>query len=139
MPDNLNASVDHAEALRPLIPDGMTMPEMALRFILAHPTVSTIIPGMRKLRHVESNIGTSDGDALPPNWSRPCAPTAGIAARPSGRSRDGAGPVRREPHPPAPSPSKWRGGDKHAALLHEACFFFFLPLASAPTIPPART
>ena len=64
MPDNLNASVDHAEALRPLIPDGMTMPEMALRFILAHPTVSTIIPGMRKLRHVESNIGTSDGAAL---------------------------------------------------------------------------
>ncbi|NDJ78815.1 MAG: aldo/keto reductase, partial [Chloroflexi bacterium] len=43
--ENLNASVDHAEALRPLIPDGMTMPEMALRFILSHPVVSTTIPG----------------------------------------------------------------------------------------------
>lgn len=64
VPENLNASVDHAEALRPLIPDGMSMPEMAMRFILAHPTVSTIIPGMRKLRHVDSNIGTSDGQAL---------------------------------------------------------------------------
>jgi aryl-alcohol dehydrogenase-like predicted oxidoreductase len=65
VPENLHASVDRAEALRPLIPDGMTMPEMALRFILANKTVSTIIPGMRKLRHVEQNIAASDGAALP--------------------------------------------------------------------------
>ena len=65
VPENLNASVDRAEALRPLIPAGMTMPEMALRFILANPSVSTIIPGMRKLRHVQANIATSDGQALP--------------------------------------------------------------------------
>jgi aryl-alcohol dehydrogenase-like predicted oxidoreductase len=42
----------------------MTMPEMAMRFILSHPTVSTVIPGMRKLRHVESNIAASDGKGL---------------------------------------------------------------------------
>ncbi len=65
VPANLNASVDRAEALRPLIPAGMTMPELALRFILANPNVSTVIPGMRKLRHVEANIGASDGQALP--------------------------------------------------------------------------
>lgn len=65
VPENLNASVERAEALRPLIPDGMTMPDMAMRFILSHPTVSTVIPGMRKLRHVESNIATSDGKGLP--------------------------------------------------------------------------
>ena len=65
VPENLNASVDHAEALRPLIPEGMTMPEMALRFILANPDVCTIIPGMRKLRHVEANIATSDSKRLP--------------------------------------------------------------------------
>jgi aryl-alcohol dehydrogenase-like predicted oxidoreductase len=65
VPENLNASVDRAEALRPLIPEGMTMPEVALRFILANKTVSTIIPGMRKLKHVESNIAASDGKALP--------------------------------------------------------------------------
>ncbi len=64
VPANLHASVDHAEALRPIIPAGMTMPEMAMRFILSHPTVSTVIPGMRKLRHVESNIATSDGQRL---------------------------------------------------------------------------
>lgn len=65
VPENLRASVDRAEALRPLIPAGMTMPEMALRFILANPDVGTIIPGMRKRRHVEQNIATSDGQGLP--------------------------------------------------------------------------
>ena len=65
--ENLDESVDRAEALRPLVPEGMTMAEMALRFILAEPTVSTIIPGMRKIRNVESNIACSDGETLPPN------------------------------------------------------------------------
>lgn len=65
VPENLHASVDHAEALRPLVPEGMTMAEMAMRFILNNPTVSTIIPGMRKLKHVESNIATSDAGPLP--------------------------------------------------------------------------
>ncbi|HVU14758.1 MAG TPA: aldo/keto reductase [Phototrophicaceae bacterium] len=65
VPENLNSSVDHAEALRPLIPPGMTMAQMALRFILANPTVSTIIPGMRKLRNVDENSATSDGKTLP--------------------------------------------------------------------------
>jgi aryl-alcohol dehydrogenase-like predicted oxidoreductase len=65
VPENLNASVDRAEALRPLVPEGMTMAELALRFILANPDVGTIIPGMRRIRNVEMNIGTSDGQTLP--------------------------------------------------------------------------
>lgn len=65
VPQNLIPSVERADALKPLVPDGMTMPEMALRFILNNPTVSTIIPGMRKLNHVESNIATSDAGPLP--------------------------------------------------------------------------
>ncbi len=64
VPENLNSSVDHAEALRPLIPQGMTMAELALRFILANDDVHTIIPGMRKIRNVEANIATSDGKLL---------------------------------------------------------------------------
>jgi aryl-alcohol dehydrogenase-like predicted oxidoreductase len=64
VPENLNSSVDHADALRPLIPQGMTMAEMALRFILCNDDVHTIIPGMRKVRNVEANIGTSDGKKL---------------------------------------------------------------------------
>jgi len=49
VPENLIASVEHADALKPLLPEGMTMPEMALRFILSNTDVSTTIPGMRKL------------------------------------------------------------------------------------------
>ncbi len=64
VPENLNSSVEHADALKPLIPDGMTMPEMALRFILANDDVATTIPGMRKLPHVKSNIAASDGKTL---------------------------------------------------------------------------
>jgi aryl-alcohol dehydrogenase-like predicted oxidoreductase len=66
VPENLNASVDHAEALRPLVPEGLTMPELALRWILTDPRVSTIIPGMRKKRNVEANIAASDGRVLAP-------------------------------------------------------------------------
>ncbi len=65
VPENLNASVDRAEALRPLVPEGMSMPDMALRFILSNPDVSTTIPGMRKLSHVSTNIAASDAGPLP--------------------------------------------------------------------------
>jgi aryl-alcohol dehydrogenase-like predicted oxidoreductase len=65
VPENLNASVDHVDALKPLVPAGMTLPEMALRFILSNPDVSTTIPGMRKLRNVEANMRASDGKGLP--------------------------------------------------------------------------
>jgi aryl-alcohol dehydrogenase-like predicted oxidoreductase len=65
-PENLKASVERAEALRSLIPPGMTMPEMALRFILANPDVSTIIPGMRRPRHVESNLAAGEAGPLEP-------------------------------------------------------------------------
>ena len=64
VPENLNSSVDHADALKPLIPNGMTMPEMALRFILANPDVATTIPGMRQIRNVEANCAASDANAL---------------------------------------------------------------------------
>jgi aryl-alcohol dehydrogenase-like predicted oxidoreductase len=66
VPENLNASVDRAEALRPLVPSGMTMPELAMRWILQNPDVSTVIPGMRKLKHVEANVACSDGQSLDP-------------------------------------------------------------------------
>lgn len=64
VPENLHSSVEHAEALKPLIPEGMNLPEMALRFILSNPDVGTTIPGMRKLRNVEANMQASDGKGL---------------------------------------------------------------------------
>ena len=63
--ENLKKSVERAEALKPLLRDGLTMPEMALRFILNNPDVSTIIPGMRKIRNVEANIGAGEKGTLP--------------------------------------------------------------------------
>lgn len=66
VPENLSASVERAEKLKALLPDGMSLPSMALRFILSNPDVSTIIPGMRRLRHVESNIDASSAGALSP-------------------------------------------------------------------------
>ena len=65
VPENLKSSVEHADAIRPLVPDDMTMPEMALRFILNESRVQTIIPGMRKTAHVRMNISASDSGPLP--------------------------------------------------------------------------
>jgi aryl-alcohol dehydrogenase-like predicted oxidoreductase len=65
VPENLKASVEHADALKPLLRDGMTLPEMALRFILNNPDVATIIPGMRKLKNVDGNVAADDKGPLP--------------------------------------------------------------------------
>jgi aryl-alcohol dehydrogenase-like predicted oxidoreductase len=65
-PENLLPSVERGERLKPLVPPGMTMPEMALRWILASPAVDTIIPGMRKAKHVRANAAAGDGRLLPP-------------------------------------------------------------------------
>lgn len=66
VPDNLKASVARADALKPLLPAGMNLSEMALRFILTNPDVSAVIPGMRTLEHVDSNVAASDAGPLSP-------------------------------------------------------------------------
>jgi aryl-alcohol dehydrogenase-like predicted oxidoreductase len=73
-PENLTASLERVEALKQLLlrwnyehagEGKITLPELALRFILSNADVSTIIPGMRQLRNVEMNIGASDAGPLP--------------------------------------------------------------------------
>ena len=64
VPENLIPSVERADQLRILIPEGMTMAELSLRFITMNSTVSTIIPGMRKAKNVLANTATSDGEGL---------------------------------------------------------------------------
>ena len=66
VPENLIPSVERADALKPLVPNDSSLPDMALRFILANPDVSTIIPGMRKPAHVKSNLAASDAPPLSP-------------------------------------------------------------------------
>jgi aryl-alcohol dehydrogenase-like predicted oxidoreductase len=46
---------------------GIAMEEMAetsIRFTLSHPAVSSVIPGMRSVRHAEANCGSGDGKGL---------------------------------------------------------------------------
>lgn len=62
--DRLNATLDHVDALSKDLAPGEPMAESALRFILACPDVSTVIPGMRRVRHVEQNLGASDRGPL---------------------------------------------------------------------------
>ena len=64
-PENLGPTVDRVEALQKVVPDGMTLPELALRFVLHHPAVSVVIPGMRSPGHVRSNLAASDAPPLP--------------------------------------------------------------------------
>jgi aryl-alcohol dehydrogenase-like predicted oxidoreductase len=65
VPENLISSVAHADALKSVVPTGMTMPEMALRFILSNPTVGAVIPGMRTRAYVDANVAASDAGPLP--------------------------------------------------------------------------
>jgi aryl-alcohol dehydrogenase-like predicted oxidoreductase len=51
------------EQITPLVPQGMTLAQMALRWILDHPAVTTAIPGGRRPTQIEENARTSD---LPP-------------------------------------------------------------------------
>jgi aryl-alcohol dehydrogenase-like predicted oxidoreductase len=64
-PENLAATLPRVENLKAIVPAEMMLPEMALRFILSNPDVSTTIIGMRKPDHVRSNIATSDAESLP--------------------------------------------------------------------------
>ena len=54
----------------------MDLPELALRFILEHPAVSTTIPGMRRPAHVERNLAASDGVAAAAPAAREALKTA---------------------------------------------------------------
>jgi aryl-alcohol dehydrogenase-like predicted oxidoreductase len=63
-PENLGKTIERVEKLKKIVPAGMTLPEMAMRFILSNPVVSTTIAGMRKAEHVRENIATSDAGPL---------------------------------------------------------------------------
>jgi len=79
-PERRTETLARVDRLESLIPEGMDLPELALRFILENPAVATTIPGMRRPGHVERNLAASDGVRLPPRlrdalrahrWNRP--------------------------------------------------------------------
>ncbi len=63
-PERLGATLTRVEALRAEVPAGLTLSEMALKFILGNQDVSTVIPGMRRPAHVEANLAASDDQRL---------------------------------------------------------------------------
>jgi len=64
-PQNLQATLARVARVQDDLPAGTDLPELALRFILHHPAVSTVIPGMRTQRHVARNLAASDGRPFP--------------------------------------------------------------------------
>ena len=64
-PENLAPTIERVERLKHILPDSMTLPELAIRFVLSNPTVSTTIVGMRKPEHVAANVSYSDKGPLP--------------------------------------------------------------------------
>lgn len=61
----LDETLDRVEAMDRALPAGASLPETALRFILSHDAVSTVIPGMRRPHHVRANLAASDAGPLP--------------------------------------------------------------------------
>lgn len=82
-PDNLDATMDRVDALLEIVPPGMSLSDLALRFILSNDDVDVVIPGMRKPQHVRANLAAADAGPLDPGvlqrlrahrWDREPAP-----------------------------------------------------------------
>jgi aryl-alcohol dehydrogenase-like predicted oxidoreductase len=69
-PENLANTLERVDKLKQILPRGMSLPQMALRFVLSHPALSTTIVGMRKLEHVRENVALSDQGPLPADLLR---------------------------------------------------------------------
>ncbi len=62
----LRETCERVDRLRPFLTgEATTLPQLALKFCLSHPAVSTVIPGMRRPEHVEANCAASDAKPLP--------------------------------------------------------------------------
>ena len=59
--EKLAATLPRVDEVKKDVPAGMTLPELALRFILASRDVTTVIPGMRRVTHVDANLAAGDG------------------------------------------------------------------------------
>jgi aryl-alcohol dehydrogenase-like predicted oxidoreductase len=66
-PERLKEFMPRLEELKKLLgKEAMTLPELALRYLLTWDEVSTVIPGTRKVKNVEANVSVSDGRKLSP-------------------------------------------------------------------------
>lgn len=65
--DRLARTIERVEAIRADVQNsGYTMPQAALKWVLAHPAVSVVIPGIRTVAQAEANLAVSDLPPMPP-------------------------------------------------------------------------
>jgi aryl-alcohol dehydrogenase-like predicted oxidoreductase len=57
---NFDVALEAVEEIRRLLPEGVSMANFALRWILDHEAVSCVIPGARNEQQVIQNVGASD-------------------------------------------------------------------------------
>ena len=64
-PERKNEVLKRVDEIAKLLDgEAHSLPELALRYVLHDDAVSTVIPGMRRVKHVESNCSVSDGKKL---------------------------------------------------------------------------
>jgi aryl-alcohol dehydrogenase-like predicted oxidoreductase len=56
--------LEAVEALRPIVPQGQSMAQFALRWITMHPAVTCAIPGGKRAAQVADNVSAADLPAL---------------------------------------------------------------------------
>jgi aryl-alcohol dehydrogenase-like predicted oxidoreductase len=62
---DFDTGLDVVEQLRPLVPDGATLAQLALRWILDFDAVTTVIPGAKTEEQARANAAASDLAPLP--------------------------------------------------------------------------
>jgi aryl-alcohol dehydrogenase-like predicted oxidoreductase len=61
---NLDVAFAAVDELKPLVPSGATLAQLALRWILMHPAVTCAIPGAKTPEQAESNVASADLPSL---------------------------------------------------------------------------
>lgn len=64
---DFETGVEAADELKAIVPEGYTLAQTALRWILMHPAVSTVIPGAKNPQQARANALASNMDMLPPS------------------------------------------------------------------------
>ena len=63
-PENTSLTMDRVEPLQRLLTPEMTLADLALRFVLSNPDVTSVIPGMRRVASVTANLAAEAAGPL---------------------------------------------------------------------------
>ena len=67
---NFNKALEAVEELKNLLPDGITLSQLSLKWILMHDAVTVVIPGAKNKEHVDLNTSSSGLDEISPLMSQ---------------------------------------------------------------------